>query len=464
MSKVHKKRFRLWILLVLVILAAVLISFLLLGQRPPEEITMTYTENEKALDNPARGYYIQVQAGEYDRYEAMEEDGIRLALLAFDIKKYAGLDIPEDKLDTLRLNLEEARKHHINIVFRAAYGFWGDCEEPAAKEGFAGHIRQISQVINDYRDIVISVQAGLLGPYGEWHHGSYLSEDKGAEESNREIRLYILSEWEKNLDPSIPVAVRRPRFIREALSEGILHGRLGYHNDGLLGSDSDLGTYDDPEYNRDEELQWMDKELASQVNGGEMPTVSSWNDPDNTDREFSGMHVTYLNLMYNREVLDKWKGMEYKGQNAEEYISSHLGYRLFVSEVTALDYWKKGPLSIRFKLTNSGYGPLPEKYRLYMVLKGGGSSVSQELETEELYTISCGEWTEARAEVEIPGSLLQKVEGEELQIGIMIAKTAEETDEKEWIKLANDELSSNSGVYQIAAYEYNKDKKTYKLK
>ena len=123
---------------------------------------------------------------------------------------------------------------------------------------------------------------------------------QGDESAQRTSRLYVLQQWEAVLEQQIPVAVRRPRFVREAQEQGILTGRLCLHNDALLSTDSDMGTYDDPEMSFSEELQWVDEQLADQYNGGEMPSPGARNEPENAHAEFQRLHIGYLNQMYNQ--------------------------------------------------------------------------------------------------------------------------------------------------------------------
>ncbi len=257
----------------------------------PEE-AWYFQETDQVLDNPGRGFYIQIDSGRADKIPDAAKE-VRVILLAFDMEGYLSGDLPEEKLGELREALRAAKREHVTVVFRAAYGFHGEVTEPEQIGQMGRHIEQIAEVLNQSADQILVVQAGMLGSYGEWHSSRYL---EGTGDQQRESRLYILRQWEACLAPQIKVDVRRPRFIREAAEEGILSGRLGIHNDALLSTDSDMGTYDAPGMEREDELVWMQEHLIRQVNGGEMPVLGELSMPGNADREFAMMHTGYLKI------------------------------------------------------------------------------------------------------------------------------------------------------------------------
>lgn len=436
------------------ILLFVLIVFLILTIYMiwQQKAHWNFKEGKQILNNPDRGFYIQVNSADYERIPELAKE-VRIILLAFHVDEYIHEDIPEEKLDELRSALDTAGKEHVSVVFRAAYGFHDDVLEPEQIERMGTHIGQISQVLNDYEENILVVQAGMLGEYGEWHSSIYL---EGNEESQKRSRLYILRQWEEYLNPGIKVAVRRPRFIREAMKENILAGRLSLHNDALLSTDSDMGTYDDPDMGRMEELDWMKDALAEQVNGGEMPTPEEFSLPENADKEFGLMHVTYLNLKYNEEVLKRWSAMTIGNMNAKDYLENHLGYRLFLSELAMREMYFEPELStigiqMRIKLCNTGYGVISPKYKLYLSMSSGKKQILQEIQMPKLYDISNNQTVEGKITVKLPKEFLQ--EGEQIAIGLKIAESEGVEAERDCVELANQEFLFRNGVNEMITLE-----------
>ena len=158
-------------------------------------------------------------------------------------------------------------------------------------------------MINEYKDVVLAVQTGMIGLWGEWHGSVYLAN----EDALRNKAMKVVKWWLEYLAPSINLNLRRPLFIRTAMEEGLDGERLGMHNDALLATDSDLGTYVD----RQKELSWCQSNLDGKVNGGEMPYVSEYTEPSNAIKEFNKLSLTYLNAYYNVEVGDTILAVKY---------------------------------------------------------------------------------------------------------------------------------------------------------
>lgn len=453
-----------WMLWGLVLLLAVLTAAA--WREIKRENCRTYTETERRIANPDRGFYIQVSSERPERIEEVSEE-VRVILLAFDLEAYGKGDLPEEKLEELRVALEAAERQHTAVVFRAAYGFRSDVAEPEQIEQMGRHIRQMAELLNVYSERILVVQAGMLGAYGEWHSGRYL---EGTEEERRESRLYLLRQWEEYLNPDIKVAVRRQRFVREAEEAGILAGRLGIHNDALLSTHSDMGTYDDPELGREEELDWSNNRLSGQINGGEMPEPGERNAPENADREFGRLHLSYLNLKYNEEIISMWSRQVMDGMDAKTCLENHLGYRLFLSEIAvrqAYFPWEisgegtcGGGMKVSITLCNAGYAPILEKYHVYVVAEAGEDTVCQEIEIPELYRISNGQSVTKELSLSVPEEFWDRGSvrnGEEtVTFGLKIAPEGEASDGRDCVELANDAFPYGDGVNRIVCLEKGK--------
>lgn len=435
-----------------VIVLTILLAVLVVAAVRKWEYHWQFEESTRSIANPGRGFYIQVKTDRIHKIEDAAEE-VRLILLTFELEDYTEEELSEEKLEELRKAMDVAKEEHMTVIFRAAYGFHREVKEPERMELVDRHIQQISEVLNSYRDQILVVQAGILGAYGEWHSSRYL---EGTEEEKRESRLHILRQWELYLYPNIRVDVRRPRFVREAAAEGILAGRLGVHNDALLSTDSDMGTYDDPGMEREDELIWMQENLLGQVNGGEMPTPGELNAPENADREFAQQHTGYLNLKYNEEIIDGWAAMTMEDMDAKSYLENHLGYRLFLTELGVRRFYFAGELpedgvQMHIGLCNSGYAPLMEKYRVFVTVESGENLVCQEIGIPELYRICNGQSVETDIIVRIPEEFLYGKE--KINIGLKIAPDMDERDGQDCVELANQDVIYRNGVNRIVSLD-----------
>lgn len=345
--------------------AAVIFSCLLYLNIHHVNILRLRADSGKDPRNPSRGFYIQIDSGHPERLQEYHQE-LRLCLLAYDIYDFRDRPIEDEKLQELEIFLEEAEKQNMKCIFRAAYGFQREeCNDADSWELLCTHVRQIAPILNRHQKEIYCLQAGFLGPWGEWHSSKYL-EGPDAADYRRELTSLLL----KETVPEISIDLRRPRFLREL---GFSDPRLGFHNDGLLASSTDLGTYDDPAYDRSRELQWMQENLSCSHNGGEMPAVNAFSEPENAMKELSSMHLSYLNRFYNQEVLEDWDKKLLNGQNALSCLSRHLGYRFHVSSLELparprRGIWGLGQ-TVALTLKNEGFAPIDSRYRLEVILE-----------------------------------------------------------------------------------------------
>ena len=94
------------------------------------------------------------------------------------------------------------------------------------------HIIQLSEIVNEYKDIIYIHQGAFVGTWGEMHSSSYTVNYEDIPELINTINDYF--------DPSIFLAVRTPRQYRMVMNnysityKRLLSSRLGLYNDGLL--------------------------------------------------------------------------------------------------------------------------------------------------------------------------------------------------------------------------------------
>ena len=127
--------------------------------------------------------------------------------------------------------------------------------------------------------------------------------------------------------------MRKPEQLRSIVEQLELEKKtavsLTLFNDGIFGSETDLGTYgtepriDNSSNNRawarQDELDWQETQMQRSFTGGEavgMPDVINEVSPRSTAnsldsslmiRELDQMHVSYLNSTYRQEQLNAWK-------------------------------------------------------------------------------------------------------------------------------------------------------------
>ena len=276
----------------------------------------------------------------------------RLALLQINLKQFADRDLTENALAELKHILTRWEESSCSLILRFLYDWDGNAQstEPNDISQIEKHMRQCAQILNEHKDNIYLVQGIFIGNYGEMHHSRFSSEEE-------QIQLFTVLRG--SLDDEIYMAVRTPAQLRAVLAADHLDEgqaaviKTGLFNDGIMASESDLGTYTD----RSRELSYQDEVCLTVPNGGEVVSDTVYNDVENAMNTLQTMHVSYLNRMYDEKVLKKWKNQPYEDTTGYDYIGAHLGYRYEISG-TAFSYKMFGQTAkLTFSIKNTGFAP-----------------------------------------------------------------------------------------------------------
>lgn len=158
--------------------------------------------------------------------------------------------------------------------------------------------------------------------------------------------------------------------------------KLTLFNDGIFGSETDLGTYGtlSPETpgqkicSREEELEWQKNEMCGKFCGGEAiwgsgaepaPFVSAPKAMADLER----MHISYLNSTYDLRRLEQWKAETVEDESGLEAIGKRLGYRFVVEGVEFVSEREE----LQITLENKGFAELTEEADCYLELERNGT-------------------------------------------------------------------------------------------
>src|SRR5215211_7059951 len=174
-----------------------------------------YRESRENFPNPERGFYAPRMSHRMDRLEDLRQQGISLLLVEMDLRDFKERDLTPEKLEELRQAFAAARQRGLKAIFRAAYGFTSQDyrADPQDMDRILGHIRQLGGVFAQDRDVLCGVQAGFLGPWGEWHGSNW--GDPPSLEARRAVLFGLLDA----VPSPIAVQVRRPMFIRDIFAD-----------------------------------------------------------------------------------------------------------------------------------------------------------------------------------------------------------------------------------------------------
>ena len=306
---------------------------------------INFTENNTDFPNPERGFYTDCAFNSASSsFSVKTLQGYRtecrtIAFFQFWMKDYVAKDISDSYLNCIRTALSNARKAGVKAMLRFGY-FNGDfdCDTPsnnpapwdATKAQVLRHIEQLKPILQENADIILCVQAGFIGWWGEWYYTDHFVYQP-ATDSDYEPRREVINALLDAVPASRQVAVRTPTFklkmLRLATTDTLTcataykdtpKARICGHNDCFLASADDYGTFE----NEAEHQFWCDDTNYTFM-GGETCGTSSYSGCNNAIAEMAMQHYSYLNNGYNGSVLKSWKN-----GGCRDEINRRLGYRL----------------------------------------------------------------------------------------------------------------------------------------
>lgn len=359
-----------------------------------------FTESAKEIKNPNRGFYhiSQFTITDNDSHSDYQwavnwgcDQGpdFTIKLVEINLQNYRDGDITEKGIANIDVLLNLWAKTGRQLIIRFVYDYTGNNlnTEPETIDVILRHMEQIGPILQKYESSIFTLQGLFIGDYGEMHDTKY-----GTDDDLRCLAQKLASVTGSNMR----LAVRTPaqwRIVTSGGTDPVLINRLGLFNDGMLGSESDLGTYDMAEQGverrtREEELAFQEKLCARVPNGGQVVNVwnvavkdNTYNDFENAVQDLSSMHVSYLDWYWQQEVLNKWAastvtdGGCFNGMDGLSYISRHLGYRLLIDDTSSYQQSSSQEIDVSVNFRNVGFAPLYESPELTLILKKDNNTV-----------------------------------------------------------------------------------------
>ena len=300
------------------------------------------------------------------------------------------------------------------------------------KEVILEHISQIAPILHEYEDVLMGVDGGFFGPWGEMHSSTF--------GTSPEAYAWLLDALLEAVPESRSITVHAGAFLSwynakygtdytfgtidqiPVPEEGSPEARFGFFDDSYAyGEDEgenfpdDWGSlsegiwwpgqpFGDPEeFDRGKLMTWIRRQNS--LFGGEAQGDETlWNTYPYVAWEASYAQTVYLNADYEDQVHDRWGDFLYTKENVEqemanaygepytvkqayfdpvydqktgaEYFRDRLGYRLVLREAYAAKSVGKGEcLSFRGKIQNVGFGNIVNRKAVSVILKGEDGAV-----------------------------------------------------------------------------------------
>ena len=322
-------------------------------------------------------------------------------------------DLTEDALNVLQTTFDNIRANNGFAIVRICYDPWynGRSNVTPEHKWVMRHVEQLAPVLSKNTDVIVALEMGMHGAYGEMHSDTNITYDRIAEATNLMLRstppeLKILTRtgnysakvlgfdnW------GVDFHIDGEKFAEIAKAKGDTMYRVGMFNDGYLGTQYDYGTWGADcatSICREEGVAWLEKYGINTPYGGEALTTAGGyeviNTPEFLSYEGFRTHTSYLNVQWNNNLIDGWKKSQFEGKDFEydgskidsltgfKYVNDHLGYRFVLRESWLSDtVGADGILRAKLRIQNVGFGDLtrnaPVKLAVLDDLEGGDLDV-----------------------------------------------------------------------------------------
>ncbi len=313
-------------------------------------------------------------------------------------------DLTEDALNVLQQTFDNIRDFGGRVIVRICYDPWynGRSNVTPEHKWVMRHVEQLAPVLSKNTDVIVALEMGMHGAYGEMHSDTSITYDRVAEAVNLMLRstppeLKILTRtgnysakvlgfdnW------GVDFHIDGEKFAEIAKAKGDTMYRVGMFNDGYLGTQYDYGTWGadcKTSICREEGVAWLEKYSINTPYGGEALTTADGyqviNTPEFLAYEGFRTHTSYLNIQWNNNLIDSWKKTPFKQKDFDydparvdslsgfKYINDHLGYRFVLRESWLSDtVGADGILRAKLRIQNVGFGNLTRKMKASIYIHG----------------------------------------------------------------------------------------------
>lgn len=380
----------------------------------------------EGLYNPERGFRLEAAVDVSECFGSptvpldslaikYAADKVSLAQSYMYLTFLVGKPLTSAHFQTMQSYFDRLRQLGLKAVLRFAYekDFMGRSPIGPTLDEALTHLDQLKPFLEKNKALILVVQAGVIGAWGEWHSSIH-----GLENSD-EAKRAVLEKLLAVVPPEKQIQVRLPEFknLLKDQSEG--YRRLSFHDDFIVIRPD---RWDGEMHEGTDNFQQIVTESPYLVVDGELPW-GFWSvgaDPDSpspgwiidgmaTARRLFLQHYTSLSVIHNykeqhpNRLFDNAHAPEYSmvvwkkslitldslkayhmpvsdayfrtkegkavSRNVFDYIRDHLGYRLELQQLTMPTKWKKGwSHHVELTLINRGFATVMGNHPVCFVL------------------------------------------------------------------------------------------------
>lgn len=360
-------------------------------QTQAQNSTIIYSTDTSNIANPERGFtawtYAFTSIYKLKLLNTANLNQMRNNKKQTIIFRYFYLDtnftapIPDESLNYIRQDFDSIRKAGFKVIARFGYreicpntDSNGNCVTPykdsPPKSLVLKHISQLKPILRANADVILTLQNGFWGLWGENYYSDYfgcasiapLTAQNWAD--RKEVTDSLLAIFPSNTLISLRYPLLKSKMYNLNLSSdsltvntahnGSKKSLLGAHNDCFLAAANDW-TFSDTT----KEKPYWDAESRYTIMGGETcRDMQEFTNCSNAVKELARFEWSYLNDYYHPSVLSRWKT-----EGCYNEVRNRLGYRLEMNKaVISQSISATDSIHFYLEITNTGFAaPINER-------------------------------------------------------------------------------------------------------
>ncbi len=343
--------------------------------------SVSFVESDQIIFNPERGFYSYTQGPLSSSYvSSLKAKKVSVVQRNYVIPQYNDKPLPESFLTMMENDFSVAREGGVKVNIRF---FYTDAQggKDAALDTVLLHISQIKPILQNNFDVIVYMDAGFIGAWGEWYYSTHGLNNT----ADRRTVLFALLDAmpvERSIVIRTPNYKRQifdnnePLTVNEAFS-GINRARTGAHNDCFLANATDFGTYLAGDIEGDKTYLNLDNRFVPQ--SGETCCDCGWSGCTNALEDLNRMHWSVLNEDYHPDVLTRWEN-----EGCMDEIKKRLGYRFVLKDGKISSSVKPGgEFTLNLNLVNKGFASPYNPRNLELILRDNTNKIQYRVVTTE---------------------------------------------------------------------------------
>jgi hypothetical protein len=339
---------------------------------------VSYTNSSEIFPNPERGFFNKIDPPGIlppqwpvpltaSFVQNARANNITMIRMVYHIAEFRDKPLSQALFDRLASDCSVARKGGVKLIIRFVYAWVGANQPDATRDRILSHLEQLRPFFRDNYDVMVYVEAGFIGSWGQWNRSSnnlINNNDLSINDHTRAIFSKIMDVVPKQRMVAVPYVRNKielfnttnPTPASEAFT-GTNRSRTGHHNDGFLHDYTDFGYYQWSFEERDR--NFLSQDCLYVVMGGELAYLGDSNPKDkyinctNAINEMKRMRWSALNTSSDGsiEVINYWTN-----NGCISDIRRRLGYRFrLVNSQIPVKVMPGGTFSMSFNVANDGF-------------------------------------------------------------------------------------------------------------